>query len=106
MMKTKLCICIAELHFVKGSSRIYTLPSGLLVSLGLNTLAVITFSEKPAFPRGAALRITKLYAKNVSTAFAQGCRECMSFAAPSRLERSKSRYICDTGWHAPLVFNF
>ena len=64
MMKTKLfAFFCAELLIIESSSRIHTLPSGLLVSLGLNTLAVITFSEKLAFPRGAALRITELYAK-------------------------------------------
>ena len=103
MMKSKLCICIAELHYRKQFAYSYAAFRSISIAW-LNTLRVITFSEKLAFPRGAALRITSLYAKNVSTAFAQGCTECNFLLLLSRLEKSKSRYICDTGWNTLPVF--
>ena len=62
-MKSKLCILYCRTAILESSLRIYTPPSGQLVSPGWIHYAIITFSEKPAFPRGVALRITRLYAK-------------------------------------------
>ena len=63
MMKTKLCILYRRTAFCKRQFA-YLYAAFRSISIAwLNTLPVITFSEKPAFPRGAALRITELYAK-------------------------------------------
>ena len=61
-MKSKLCICIAELHYRKQFAYSYAAFRSISIAW-MNTLRVITFSEKLAFPRGVALRITSLYAK-------------------------------------------
>ena len=67
-MKSKLCICFAELHYRKQFAYLYAALRSISIA-GLNTLLIITFFEKLAFQGGVALRITQLYAKKCFNGF-------------------------------------